>query len=388
LWIEYNTRLLAEYQRAPFPIVCFDLPRDEFVGQVADAVRKECADLVEQGLLDLTKLGDFFDNRLVHHQEIEDHQRDALGDDEKALLQAALGIYAQLCTISKVEPPPLRTAQHGPSNALKQLEEADNAASAGDTERAMTLYQAILATTADPGLIWRRMITLQRDTKASAEALRLCQAAVQACPDDPGLKVQLAEMLQQRGQTQEALGFVEAAIALRPDWGLPHVRRGSYLTALGRWEDAIDSLRRGRSLNPNDNWALVPLGIALLHNGNADEALETICTALERNPPAAHAAIHHRLAQALSATGNVDLSLEHHLRAVSSENSQPNMVVGYARLLMRTGQRRRAREVLQDALDRGVSSPAILQMLNRIPDRDRPAPGATNGSSGPPGRKV
>jgi predicted Zn-dependent protease len=248
----------------------------------------------------------------------------------------------------------------------------------------MTAYRNILATAGDPGLIWRRMIKVQQDAKAGAQALALCQDAVQACPDDPGLKLQLGEMLQQRGQTQDALELVEAAIALRPDWWLPHVRRGTYLSALGRWRDAIAALRHARSLNPDDHWGLVRLGIALIRDGQAGEGDASIRMALERSPPAARAAIHHQLAQTLSAIGKLSLSLEHHLLAVSSENRQPHMVLGYARLLMRMGQRTRAREVLQSSIENGTDSSAIQHLLEQIRSTDQQTKGSESDSSLPP----
>jgi hypothetical protein len=40
LWYEYNKRLLQEYRRSPFPVLCFDYPEQEFQYYLGDVIER------------------------------------------------------------------------------------------------------------------------------------------------------------------------------------------------------------------------------------------------------------------------------------------------------------------------------------------------------------
>jgi tetratricopeptide (TPR) repeat protein len=166
----------------------------------------------------------------------------------------------------------------------------------------------------------------------------LCEAAVQACRNDPGLKIQLAEMLHAQGRVEEALRLATAAIDLRPDWWLPYLRRGTFLMDMKNWAAAIVDLERCHAMNPRYHWALVPLSVALLRNGQAEEATRGFQRALELNAASTQAVIHHQWAEALAAIGQLDAALEHHAVSCASEHCKPYMASARARLLARVGQ--------------------------------------------------
>lgn len=66
LWYEYNRRLLQEYRRTPFPILCFDTPEQEFQHNLGEVIER-------LGLQHPDTQDRFFDGGLKNF----DHQRGA-----------------------------------------------------------------------------------------------------------------------------------------------------------------------------------------------------------------------------------------------------------------------------------------------------------------------
>lgn len=82
LWTAYNDRLLAAHERAPFPVLSFDLPADEYhAGVTAMAAA-----------LDLPGQPGFFTEELRHHGPIDDAALPSDVDERYRRLQGLAGI--------------------------------------------------------------------------------------------------------------------------------------------------------------------------------------------------------------------------------------------------------------------------------------------------------
>lgn len=367
LWIGYNKALMAEHERAPFPVVCFDLAREEFVAQVAAALQHECADLIGKGGLDLDRLGEFYAVELVHQRDMPGGEGGGLDEEELGLLREAEAIYQFLCALSGVKVPEFDSNAVNFTAPLFRLHAADEVARAGDVDRALELYRAVLgATVNDPAAIWRRMIQLQQTREPSAAAVQLCQEALRDCPTDAGLWMQLADIYHKDGQLTEALQAIDSAIRLIPGWGGGYLRKGIILNDMKRWEDAAGAFSAGLAASPTSAWHFVPYGVALMRAGKPTEASVNFRIALERNSAEARAAIHHQWAQALAAVGESDEALEQHALSLANGADKPYMFIGYARALRGKGRLEEAEDVLCVALERGVDTPNVCNLLAQI----------------------
>ncbi|MCG3169454.1 MAG: hypothetical protein CALGDGBN_00972 [Pseudomonadales bacterium] len=366
LWLDYNRRLLAEYRRAPFPLLCFDLPRDEFVSRLDAALRSECAVLVERSLIDPGRAGEFYDAGLVHQQAVPPAEELFADDAARALYSEALGLHAELCAIAGVDPVHLALPT---ANALSpaRWEPVEAAVREGRAGEALQLMRELLAFAPDPPSVWRRMIGVARD--AGIDTAQLCREAVAACAGDAALRVELCEQLQRERLNEEALAAVDEAIRLRPDWWLPQLRRGACLSALERWHEAVASLQRARDMNARYHWTLLPLAIAQLRAGMREVAGETFAAALRDNPQERKCVMHHQWANALAETGDIERALAHHEQACAGIACKPYMVAGWAGMLLRHGQAGRALSVLDEAVARGLEGPALRSMRQRVMQR-------------------
>lgn len=336
LWTVYNECLLAEHERRPFPLLCFDLPSAEFVDAVARALEDECADLVAAGRLTPGQAGAFHDPAERHQQAVIGVE--ALQDDPEAVaaLDPALALYRRLCERAGIVPPAMPEGQPELDREYRDLREADGAREAGDADRAEALYRTLAARSRHPAALWWRWVEWSRAWTDPQARVRTCREAVAALPDDPGLGLELALALRAAGQPEAALEALDRVLDRRPGWRDALLARGSVLQALGRPAEAVESFDAARVTDAASPWHLVPYAVALRLCGRADAAAQAFRLALERNPPQAHPVARQQWAQALAASGDLAAARREFEAALAGAGTHEPMVrAAYARLLRR-----------------------------------------------------
>lgn len=335
LWLAYNRRLLAEHGRAPFPILCFDLPREDFLAAASRAVLSECGDLTAKGLLDLDRMRDFYTEELVHHRDGATLLQQMPEAGTIADSDEVLEVYNRLCSISGVEP---ASADMGKTHlvavaAFGKLLDADRAVRDGQVDAAACLYREIAGVIPDPRLVWTRLVGLLSEHGSAAQALEAGEQALRACPSDPDLMLLVATAQRKLGRTEAALGLVEQALTVVPKAPHAWLRKGECLRDLERWEDAASALKQAVLLqSPGHFWAHAQLGEVLLRSGRREEGADAFERALGLAPQADRALVNHRWAQTLAASGDLRSALARQQVAAKEAPDLPHVQAALARL--------------------------------------------------------
>lgn len=120
------------------------------------------------------------------------------------------------------------------------------------------------------------------------EAQAICQAVLQAAPEEPEAHRLLALTVFSLGHHDQAAVMLEQAAALSDRW-ICYDNLSYVLKVIGRFEDAEAASRRALALAPEEDTVLCNLGAALQAQGRLEEASEYYRRALRRT---ARATIH------------------------------------------------------------------------------------------------
>lgn len=213
-------------------------------------------------------------------------------------------------------------------------------------------------------------------------ALRTLEAAVAEAPDEEPLRERLAT-LYEREQRYLALADLladSAARAADPERLLSYARRAAalYRAPLGIPERGVDVLSRAVAAQPGDRGLKLDYVDALIAAGRASEAREVLdAMVLEfgRRRSPERAELHMRLSRVAEAEGNVEEALTQLDTAASMDRSHAGILRSLGELAQKAGQLDRAerayrtllivlRKQPQGELDPGASP--ILYELHRI----------------------
>ena len=287
LWTAYNAALIREHELAPFPIVCFDLPRDEFVDSVRRAVEAISGDLVRAGRVQLDRLAKFFDDALVHQALGSGSPVDALqglpGLGAELIARIAC-IYQRLCRLSGCEAFMTSSAglRQGPVSAstLSGLIRIEEATTNGNLDAAYQACDEMLALSPRRTDLWMRLLGL---AKASGDAARIDGAikrGLEMLPDDPYLWLELAKSSWSAGNFDEAFRAAERAAAMAEDWNEPRLQLAAWEAGRQRWADVSKWLTPLVSAGKGNRWSRAMLGIAVNRMGNEDQGTALITEAM------------------------------------------------------------------------------------------------------------
>ncbi|MFO1418698.1 MAG: tetratricopeptide repeat protein [Methylotetracoccus sp.] len=341
LWLRYNRELLTEYDRSPFPILCFDLPAAAFEAQLDRALNEECGDWLADGRLDSAAIAAFYRDDLIHHRNVSDV--DSLGHDEldASLLDEIRDVHERLLAVSGV--PAYDVAPERPdgtaTQGLSRLYEADQAAASGDMDGAVRLYRDAALGAADRTAVWLRLIDFLKAAGDNERALEAAREAVSNCPDEPSLLLAQSAVAKELGALDEALACAEQAVRFAPEAPLGWLRFGEILCDTACWTRAEEALRKAIALQaPGHFWAHARLGQALIHTGQRAAGDQAFGRAIELVPSSGKAVIWHRWAQALMGAGDLDAALERQREAARLAGEQPHIQATLTNLLKRLGQ--------------------------------------------------
>ncbi len=146
------------------------------------------------------------------------------------------------------------------------------------------------------------------------------RAALEANPDLPNVRVDLALLLARRGQLDEALAQTSRALELRPGWAQGHLNRATIWTQAGRADQAERDYRTALASEPDYALAHKGLGVLLLQAGRLDEGLVHLDRAAAGLP--ADAEVQYNAARAHELRGDRTSALAAARRAASLAETQ------------------------------------------------------------------
>lgn len=129
--------------------------------------------------------------------------------------------------------------------------EATSAYQAKDFDRAIPLYERVIALQPDHAEAYYKRGNALKDLGQPAAALASYEEAIERKPDFAYAWCNRGVVQQSLALYDEALASYDRAIALDPADALVHANRGSLLQALSRWEAALVSYDRALALNPH-----------------------------------------------------------------------------------------------------------------------------------------
>jgi predicted O-linked N-acetylglucosamine transferase (SPINDLY family) len=145
-------------------------------------------------------------------------------------------------------------------------------------------------------------------------AITLMTQAVEAAPQDPALRFNLANVLRSVGRHVQALDQYDRVLALKPDSAGVWFNRGNALRDLGRDAEAVDSYGRVAALRPDFTAAHYNCGNALVALGRPLEAVASFDRAIDLAGD--HAEAHANRGAALSALRRFEAAVGSFERAI------------------------------------------------------------------------
>lgn len=306
LWTAHNRALLADQREHGYPLIDFERPKAEVVSQVARAgARFGFA-------LDPAALAEAYDERLVHHDELEG---EALAD-----LVEPLTLYGELIARAGSSGPRLPRRPF-PRAALADFERE---LAARDLPRAIDAVRAALAHTQAADAVLVPVVAALSRAQAFAEARALVTEATAAL--EPGLRELLLGKIQlAAGDARGALVHLERACAAPEPFFqarrlLPHALRGA-----GRKEDARRALHELSALALYPHGPLSQLADWSWNDGEPGRALAEMATAIEAAPRHRRGRMRARRAEWLSAHGERSAAEVELVTALEEDPSYPRV---------------------------------------------------------------
>jgi len=226
--------------------------------------------------------------------------------------------------------------------------EATQAYQAKDLERAVALYDRVIALQPDHAEALYKRGNALKDLGQLPAALACYDAAVKHRPDFGYAWCNRGFVQQSLGLREAALASFDEAVRLNPDDLVAHVNRGSLLQSLSRWQEALVSHDRVLALNPQLFQTWLFRGNVLRELRQPEGALASFRKALELKPDYAEA--HYNCGVSLELLGQPQAALDSYDRAVASFPQFHQAHYNRAGLLKAEGRLQEALEAYDRAL--------------------------------------
>ena len=272
------------------------------------------------------------------------------------LLLSALGAFAAVAVVLALS--------SGCEDFLRSEElvtEAQQLGAAGRRQEAFAAVQTAVAIAPDNPRAHRELAMHFIARGKTDEALEELQAASKAAPRDAGLASEVALTMDALGDKKGALRWFRRAADIDPKDGLIlGLLAGSLLNA-GETEEALAVGDRAVKLAPRMQPAQFNLGLARWRSGDRSGALEAFREAIRLRPSDVSAML-----CAAGVSGELERweeALRYTRRAVEIAPDNPNAWVGLGGALVRTGDRRGAREAFSRAFQLDSGNAAARKAL-------------------------
>jgi tetratricopeptide (TPR) repeat protein len=137
-----------------------------------------------------------------------------------------------------------------------------------------------------------RLAGLHRRAGQLQAAIQLYRRLLLERPDDLALRVEMASLMTENGQSEEAEKEIARVIAAKPGDGKLLAKAGDFYFK-EKPATAVDYYKRSLEANPNDNSVRAQLGASLVRSMQYEAALPVLADAISREPDnyAAHASL-------------------------------------------------------------------------------------------------
>ncbi|MGB5959328.1 MAG: serine/threonine-protein kinase [Coleofasciculaceae cyanobacterium] len=188
---------------------------------------------------------------------------------------------------SPVAPAPAPVASAPPVSSepspSELLSEADRLRQAGQHQKAIALYDKVIARKPNAEAYWGRCYSLN-SVQQPGEAIASCNQALALKPNYPEALWSKGNALDQEQRPADSLKLYEQATALKPDFAEAWNNLGVALLNVGRASEAVAALDKATALKPDFASAWANRGAALWQIGRVGLAIASMDKALEIDP--------------------------------------------------------------------------------------------------------
>jgi MSHA biogenesis protein MshN len=169
-----------------------------------------------------------------------------------------------------------------------------------------------------------------------------------------------AQALRRAGKHEAAIGKYQQALARAPEMRLARLQLAEMLQGRGQADEALHVLKSGYERQPNDMLAIAA-GRLLADQGERDEALSWLARGHDSLRPADFALRGALLSQAQ----RFDESAKAYQRALAADPDQGGWLLGLGVSLESLGRMDEARAAYRKALQRGEFKPEVVEFLRK-----------------------
>ncbi|MGB3238593.1 MAG: tetratricopeptide repeat protein [Geitlerinemataceae cyanobacterium] len=300
LWLEHNRCLLEAWRQNPFPLICFDLDRENYLSQVEEIVNIFNTRLVQQLHLSVSAARSFYASQLVHEKETISTSSPESQEDANQLLATAEKLYEELRQAAGLSTSNKTSQSSGYLIPLEETIEAcqqiieiqpDNPKvyfmlgnlqrEQGEVNAAIVSYQTALQLEPDNLNIYRNLGNCFEEIELLQSAIDLYQTAIQSQPNNPELYCFLGKAQHKNGEIEAAISSYQAAIELAPKYGNTYAQLGQLFYQQEQFDRATECYQKIIELQPVSPYIYVQLGNILQKQANLEEAIAYYHQALE-----------------------------------------------------------------------------------------------------------
>ena len=338
LWIHYNSLILKELERAAFPLICFDLPQEQYLNELTKIVASLNSNIPQYCQLSISQLKEFYESNLVHQENII-ISSSTPEDDE--LLERAEMIYRQLkvksglqADVEDTSPALVIPLENDRTLYLKAIELQPDRSElyfmlakiefdSGNIEAAIAASKQAFELNPNSINIAEQLSQLLTKTEKIGEAIALVEQILKSHPNNPRLYLILAK-LQQKTDLSAAIYTYQKIINLVPHHFKFQLNIAKLLLQNNQTEAAIEHYQQALKLRPKNHQIYFDLGKAYAKQKQWQQAINFYQKAIEIKDTSAMVYIH--LAKAFKRQGNKRQALKTYQRAIASH---PNSIDGY-----------------------------------------------------------
>ncbi|MEL6494126.1 MAG: amino acid adenylation domain-containing protein [Cyanobacteria bacterium J06623_7] len=330
LWIDYNSLILAAYDRGSFPLICFDLTPPEYLAQLTAII-----DELEPQLsvkLHKSKITEFYEPTLTADEFMAIAPQTP---EDTQLLAQAESIYRDLRI--KAGLPADSSLAFQPKCWLP-------------LETSQAAYNEAILSQPHNARLYFMLAKIQHQEGDLAAAIASLTTAHNLEPDNIDLAQYLSQLFIEAEQTKAAITVLEQIIERRPQDPRAYLSLGKIQRQENRIPEAITAYQQAVALVPEDLTAQVHLGRLLLQDNQIDEAIDHYQQAL-----ALHAQSHHiysDLGKAYTQQKNWQQVIKVYQRAIAlHDKASATIYINLANAFKQQGQKRQAIAAYQNAID-------------------------------------
>jgi len=297
LWIDYNSLIVAEYNKSPFPLICFDLTKQEYLLKLQVIINDLNQKNTGDNKLSVTKALEFYESYLVHQENISilnPRKEDAELIAQAESIYQDLRLKANLKAIDEATPEIflpmeeecsayLNAIKAQPNNSQLYFMLANIKRDQGDLDAAISLYKTALKIEPKNINVVEQLCKLFSQIEQHSEALALVTAQIKSQPEDPRIYLILGNLQRKQKNFEGEISTYQQLIRLVPQNYNFYVQLGNKLIRSDRSIESITLLNEALKLFPQEPDLYFVLGRAHFKQQEYPQAITFYDQAIELN---------------------------------------------------------------------------------------------------------